>query len=418
MPLRLSSSALALVLCFAASCPVSCATPPPVTDGSSSVAHTAERSAAAASGAASTSVDSPAPGSPALHASAQRKAAADAKRFADLVNDLSEPDTYFFSDNLVTNETSYLQVAKELEASAPPGGVYLGVGPEQNFSYVAIARPSMAFIVDIRRANMLLHLLYRAAFEQASSRAHFVALLLGRAHDAQATNAPDADVEAVLDAAVRGAATEDTFETAHAVLMRRVRSYGVKLSAEDKAGLQKMHRAFFADQLGIRFELHAQNGRTYPTLRELLKTRSPGDESGSFLATEEAFRYVQTMQKGGRIVPIVGDFAGDKAIPQLSAYLRSEGKSVGVFYVSNVEQYLLAPKTFEKWVRNVRGLPKTDKSLFLRAYLDQGRKHPSQMQGHRTASVLSRMVDFETSFGEKPTATFWALCTENLLAGR
>jgi hypothetical protein len=54
------------------------------------------------------------------------------------------------------------------------------VGPEQNLTYIALTAPQLAFVVDIRRDNALLHLLYRALFERAGSRAEFVALLLGR----------------------------------------------------------------------------------------------------------------------------------------------------------------------------------------------------------------------------------------------
>lgn len=405
----LVTSTLALAL----SCALgpACAPAPPATEGSTSLARSPAPSAATPSETERRSAAAPS-------ASAKRAAEVDAKRFADLVNDLSERDTYFFSDNLITNETSYLQVADVLQAEAPTGSVYLGVGPEQNFSYIARARPSMAFVVDIRRANTLLHLLYRAAFESAESRAHFLALLLGRAHETSQTNASDAKMEAVLAAATAGDANETTFAATHEGLMKRVRSWGVKLSKEDEAAMKKMHHAFFEDQLALRFELHEKNGRSYPTLREILQTRSPSGQSGSFLAAEEDFRFIQVMQREGRIVPLVGDFAGDHALPQLASYLESEGKTVGVFYVSNVEQYLLEPKAFARWVRNVRALPKTDKSVFIRAYLDQGRKHPEQMTGHRTATVLARITDFEESFGDKPTTTFWALCTENKLASR
>lgn len=405
-----SVTSLSAVLFLGCSLAFGCAPTSPTTEGSTSVPPRGEPSARAA---LSTDASGAAPS-----ASAKRAAEAEAKRFANLVDDLSEPDTYFFSDNLITNETSYLQVAEDLQAQVPPGSVYIGVGPEQNFSYIARARPSTAFVVDIRRANLLLHLLYRSAFESSESRSHFLALLLGRSHDTSKTNAKDAGIDAVLETASAGEATEATFAAASDTLMKRIRSYGVKLSADDEAGIKKMHKAFFTDQLAIRFELHEKNGRLYPTLREILKSRSPSDASGSFLASEDDFRYVQTMQKEGRIIPIVGDFAGDHAVPQLAQYLKSEGKNVGVFYVSNVEQYLLEPKAWAKWVRNVKALPKTDKSLFLRAYLDQGRKHPAQLKGHRTASVLARMSDFEKSFGEKATTTFWALCTENQLASR
>jgi len=88
--------------------------------------------------------------------------------FAQYVDQWSEPEGYFDTDNFITNETSYLHVIPELQKRTAPGGVYIGVGPDQNFSYIARLRPSEAFIVDIRRDNLLLHLLFKAIF--ASSR--------------------------------------------------------------------------------------------------------------------------------------------------------------------------------------------------------------------------------------------------------
>ena len=114
----------------------------------------------------------------------------------------------------------------------------------------------------------------------------------------------------------------------------------MKLAAPDLEGIEKMHRAFFDKGLALRFELKEKNGRTYPTLEEILETKSASGKTASYLGTEEGFRFVQTMQRSGRIVPIVGDFAGDHALPQLASYLKSEGRTVSVFYVSNVEQYL------------------------------------------------------------------------------
>jgi hypothetical protein len=39
-------------------------------------------------------------------------------------------------------------------------GVYVGVGPYQNFTYISALDPDIAFVVDIRRKNLLHHLLY------------------------------------------------------------------------------------------------------------------------------------------------------------------------------------------------------------------------------------------------------------------
>src|ERR1700741_1964490 len=88
-----------------------------------------------------------------------------AQSFAGLVARLSEPGGYFDTDNLVSNERSYLHVAGKLrELGGSSGGAYLGVGPDQNFSYILAVRPALALIIDIRRDNLLQHLLFKTIF--------------------------------------------------------------------------------------------------------------------------------------------------------------------------------------------------------------------------------------------------------------
>src|SRR6185295_13864486 len=101
-------------------------------------------------------------------------------QFAQYIEELSEPEGYFDTDNFISNETSYLHVIPELKRQVKPGNVYLGVGPDQNFPYIAHTQPTLAIIVDIRRQNMLQHLLYKALFDMSASRADFVGLLFSR----------------------------------------------------------------------------------------------------------------------------------------------------------------------------------------------------------------------------------------------
>ena len=100
--------------------------------------------------------------------------------FAAQVESLSEPNGYFDTDNLISNERSYLEVLTDLDRRNVRGGAYIGVGPDQNFSYIAHIRPSVAFILDIRRDNLLLHLLFKAIFQQSRTRIEYLAVRLHR----------------------------------------------------------------------------------------------------------------------------------------------------------------------------------------------------------------------------------------------
>jgi hypothetical protein len=93
------------------------------------------------------------------------------REFWRLVTDFSEPGGTFHSENYLSNENLYQTVVPDLVARVQPGGLYLGVGPEQNFTYIAALRPRMAFIVDIRRGNLQEHLLYKALMELSATRA-------------------------------------------------------------------------------------------------------------------------------------------------------------------------------------------------------------------------------------------------------
>jgi hypothetical protein len=101
--------------------------------------------------------------------------------FASAVAALSEPGGYFDTDNLISNESSYQQVLPDLQHRHVHGGAYIGVGPDQNFTYIAATRPAVAYLVDIRRDNVLLHLLFKAIFHHARTRVEYLALLFGRA---------------------------------------------------------------------------------------------------------------------------------------------------------------------------------------------------------------------------------------------
>ena len=104
----------------------------------------------------------------------------DAQTFSRMIDEFSEPGGYFMYDNHLSNERSYQDPIPSLLEVVKPGGVYLGVGPEQNFTYIAALHPAMAFIIDIRRQNMVELLMYKALFAMASNRAEFVSLLFSR----------------------------------------------------------------------------------------------------------------------------------------------------------------------------------------------------------------------------------------------
>src|SRR3989304_5084437 len=101
-----------------------------------------------------------------------------ASEFSRMIQEFSEKGGYFQSDNFTSNETAYLHILGRLKELGVSGGAYVGVGPEQNFTYIAKIRPQIAFIVYIRRQAIIQHLLYKSLFHLARNRVQFLSLLL------------------------------------------------------------------------------------------------------------------------------------------------------------------------------------------------------------------------------------------------
>src|SRR5262249_31705985 len=100
--------------------------------------------------------------------------------FFRFINDFSEPGGNFEYENFVSNEVSYMDILPDVARIVKPGGAYLGVAPEQSFTYVAAIKPKVAFILDIRRQNMLELLMYKALFEMSPNRLEFISRLFSR----------------------------------------------------------------------------------------------------------------------------------------------------------------------------------------------------------------------------------------------
>src|SRR5207249_1716934 len=141
----------------------------------------------------------------------------------------------------------------------------------------------------------------------------------GRTYGAEGDPGATGSIDDVLTHALRGVADEADFAKIHARLRSRAASYA-KLDERDLRGLELCHRAFFKGQLETRFALKQVNGRAYPSIGELFRMKDPSGTPRGFLATEDAFRAVQTLERAGRVVPVVGDFAGDRAMPGVAAW--------------------------------------------------------------------------------------------------
>ena len=287
--------------------------------------------------------------------------------FFKLIAELSEPDGHFRSDNLVSNELYAQRVIPELTRLARPGRAYLGVGPEQNFTYIAAVKPAMAFIIDVRRGNLHLQLMYKALFELSADRAEFVSRLFSMkrpgALDRQST------VQQIIDAyRDQNLRSQELFKQNMAAIRRLLVSKGARAVTEaDVNGIEDVYQAFYAQGLEIHYEIAPGSPGSFPTYDRIVAATDDASVPRGFLATEENFALIKDLQSRNLIVPVVGDFAGPKAIRAVGRYLRDRNAIVSAFYVSNVEQYLRRDGRLEAFCGSASTLPIDDRSTFIRS---------------------------------------------------
>ncbi|HVH28968.1 MAG TPA: hypothetical protein VM818_19545 [Vicinamibacterales bacterium] len=288
--------------------------------------------------------------------------------FAARVAQLSEPGGYFDTDNLISNERSYLHVVPALRDASLRGGAYVGVGPDQNFSYIAQVRPSIAFIVDLRRDNLLLHLLFKAMFAMSNTRAEYLSLLFGRPVPLPVQTWRNADLDKIVEHLEGVRLPEPDLADLRARVDARIKSFGVALSDADFVTINRFHRRFITAGLPLKFQTTGRTPQSYyPTYRELLLETDRQGRRASFLAEEADFQFVRSLQQRDLVIPVVGDLAGPTALTEIGRVMESRGDRLSAFYASNVEFYLFADGRFPVFVQNLARLPHADHSLIIRS---------------------------------------------------
>ncbi len=306
--------------------------------------------------------------------------------FWRLMTAYSEPWGTFRSENFVSNETSLQWVLPELSRRAPTGGVYMGVAPDQNFTYITALQPSIAFIVDIRHQNAIQHLMYKALIEMSKDRAEFLARLFSRAplKGVDTTSSVSVLFEALRKQTADSARYR---ENLRAITDRLVGAHRFALSDSERTSLGCVYGAFFTQgpELNYSYSSECRNPGQYgyggfggpgpgrggfwmPTYQAMVAESDSAGKNWSYLGTESAFRALKSMEERNLIVPLTGNFAGPTAVRAVGQWARDHGTRVTTFYLSNVEQYLFQQDEAHRFYENVATLPIDSTSMFIRSF--------------------------------------------------
>jgi hypothetical protein len=152
------------------------------------------------------------------------------------------------------------------------------------------------------------------------------------------------------------------------------KTHHLPLSEQDLSGIAAVYRAFYwygpliTYNAGINLRLNPNamptSGR--PSYGDLMIQTDGMGQGLSYLASESKFRFLKDLESRNMLVPVVGNFAGPKALRAVGAYLREHGATVGAYYLSNVEQYLKQNGIWQQFCANVATMPLDDTSVFIR----------------------------------------------------
>jgi hypothetical protein len=338
--------------------------------------------------------------------------------FASLVARLSEPGGYFDSDNLVSNELSYQHVLGAMRRLKVSGGAYIGVGPDQNYTYIAKVRPKIAYMIDVRRDNLLQHLLYKSLFDLSRNRAEYMALLFARPVPKDIASWDRRGIDQIIAYMDSVAPRRELYDSLRGVIATRVATYGIPLDARDLETIARIHGQFAAAGLNLQYEsLNRPSRRNYPAYRELILERDLDGNQANYFVNEDDFQFVKSLHAKNLIVPVTGNLAGSHALRAIGRDIAARGERVSALYVSNVEFYLMREGGFEGFAENVKTLPRNERSVIIRSYFNGPYTygHPQWVPGYFSTQILQTLETLVTEYSRGGYPEYLDLVTKHSL---
>src|SRR5215510_2529636 len=344
-----------------------------------------------------------------------------AQQFAELIEKISEPNGYFDSDNLISNEASSLHVMGKMRQMKVTGGAYIGVGPDQNFSYIAQIRPNIVFITDIRRDNLLQHLLFKSLFALSRNRLEYLCLLFGRPLPSDLKSWDSRGIQEIIAYLDKTPSKRELFEKTKAEIQSKVKGFGVKLDPAEFETISRIHTAFFDAGPDLKFTSRNRPPQWYyPSYRDLLFEKDLTGKQCNYLASEDDFRFLRSLEERDLIIPVVANLAGDHSLKSIAQYLKEKGERVSALYTSNVEFYLMRgfrDDEFNRFAENVSLLPRDERSVIIRSYFNGSWRyeHPQSVNGYYSTQLLQTMDSFVKEYSSGGYTSYSELIGKHIL---
>jgi hypothetical protein len=217
------------------------------------------------------------------------------------------------------------------------GGVFVGLGTDQNYLMAAWAKPDIIVPLDFDQMVVNIHYVFRAIFLNADTPKAFIDLW-----------------------------SEEQYKTTKELLKQTYASRPEQF----QTGIL---RAF---KMGSKFVRR----RLSRIARSFAKLGVP-----TFLTDQSQYQYIVDMFKANRVFPVRGDLTAQKTVKQVGDATRKCGLSIRTLYLSNAEQYF---KYSQDYRDNMLSLPFDDKTNVIRT---AGTKKPWTADG---------VYDYITQTGE------------------
>lgn len=193
------------------------------------------------------------------------------------------------------------------------GGVFIGVGSNQNYAMAGWSKPEILIIVDFDQLIVDLHRVYRVAFLNAATPEAFLQLWSKDGREKLSALVK----EAYAKASTRRRAM-DALNFSHRILAKRLRES---------------------------IELYKNANTPF------------------YLSDQSQYDTIVELFRNNRVYAIRGDFTADKTVRDIARALNTLKKTVRVFYISNCESYFEFKRQYRK---NMLAIPTDDKSVILR----------------------------------------------------